>query len=110
MVQTVQPRQADGVPSQEKNERLPVLEGIRKYAGNHVLLIGRPGSGKSTALVRLLLKEVKALTDSDLYVRMAAASALGRLNSKAAVSGLLRALADPHLAVRRSAVDALGQQ
>lgn len=59
MAQTAQPKQADGVSSQEKNERLPVLEGVRKYAANHVLLIGRPGSGKSTALVRLLLEEVK---------------------------------------------------
>ncbi|MDJ0704654.1 MAG: HEAT repeat domain-containing protein, partial [Leptolyngbyaceae cyanobacterium MO_188.B28] len=41
---------------QEKTERLPVLEGIRKYAENHVLLLGRPGSGKSTALIRLLLE------------------------------------------------------
>lgn len=40
----------------EKTERLPVLKGIRKYADDHVLLIGRPGSGKSTALIRLLLE------------------------------------------------------
>jgi len=41
-----------------------VLEGIRKYAAEHVLLVGRPGSGKSTALVRLLLDEAqKALVD-----------------------------------------------
>ena len=43
-------------PRQEKTERLPVLEGIRKYADEHVLLVGRPGSGKSTALIRLLLE------------------------------------------------------
>ena len=41
---------------QEKIERLPVLEGICKYADDHVLLVGRPGSGKSTALIRLLLE------------------------------------------------------
>jgi predicted NACHT family NTPase len=40
----------------EKTERLPVLEGIRKYADAHMLLVGRPGSGKSTALIRLLLE------------------------------------------------------
>lgn len=40
--------------NRESTERLPVLEGIRKYANDHVLLIGRPGSGKSTALIRLL--------------------------------------------------------
>ncbi len=43
----------------EKIERLPVLEGIRKYADGHVLLVGRPGSGKSTALERLLLQEAE---------------------------------------------------
>ncbi|WP_107670845.1 NACHT domain-containing NTPase [Cyanothece sp. BG0011] len=41
----------------EKIERLGVLEGLRKYAANHVLLRGKPGSGKSTALVRLLLED-----------------------------------------------------
>ncbi|EAZ93720.1 hypothetical protein [Crocosphaera chwakensis] len=41
----------------EKIERFGVLEGLRKYATNHVLLRGKPGSGKSTALVRLLLEE-----------------------------------------------------
>ncbi|GCA80825.1 HEAT repeat domain-containing protein [Microcystis aeruginosa] len=43
----------------EKNERFTVLDGLRKYAANHVhvLLKGRPGSGKSTALERLLLEE-----------------------------------------------------
>ena len=43
----------------EKTERLTVLDGLRKYAGDHVLLVGRPGSGKSTALVRLLLEEAE---------------------------------------------------
>ncbi|NET80911.1 MAG: NACHT domain-containing protein [Moorea sp. SIO1F2] len=41
----------------EETERLPVLEGLRKYATDHVLLVGRPGSGKSTALVQLLADE-----------------------------------------------------
>ncbi|NJR39202.1 MAG: NTPase (NACHT family), partial [Leptolyngbyaceae cyanobacterium CSU_1_4] len=63
-VQTWQPKQTKGVPSPEKHERLPVLEGIRRYAANHVLLMGRPGSGKSTALVRLLLEEVKQASES----------------------------------------------
>jgi predicted NACHT family NTPase len=49
----------------EKVERLPVLAGVRKYAAPdqaspHVLLVGRPGSGKSTALARLLLEEAAA--------------------------------------------------
>ncbi|WP_375329448.1 HEAT repeat domain-containing protein [Microcystis sp. BLCC-F210] len=43
----------------EKTEIFTVLDGLRKYAANHVhvLLKGRPGSGKSTALARLLLEE-----------------------------------------------------
>ncbi|MGB3240591.1 MAG: hypothetical protein WBB29_20030 [Geitlerinemataceae cyanobacterium] len=49
----------------EKIERFPVLEGLRKYAFDEktrqLLLFGRPGSGKSTALARLLLEEA-ALT------------------------------------------------
>jgi predicted NACHT family NTPase len=44
---------------EEKVERFPVLEGIRKYAKNHVLLVGRPGSGKSTALARLVFDEAR---------------------------------------------------
>lgn len=44
---------------EEKIERLGVLEGLRKYASDHVLLVGRPGSGKSTALARLLVEEAE---------------------------------------------------
>ena len=50
----------------EKTERLPVLEGIRKYADDHVLLAGRPGSGKSTALIRLLLEEANSALSPQL--------------------------------------------
>ncbi|MBP5975596.1 HEAT repeat domain-containing protein [Brasilonema sp. CT11] len=60
MVQTVEQKQQDKgeTPDKtEKTERLPVEEGLRKYSENHVLLVGRPGSGKSTALARLLLEE-----------------------------------------------------
>ena len=53
MVETIKQEQ-EKTQQQEKTERLTVLEGLIKYAGNHVLLIGRPGSGKSTALLRLL--------------------------------------------------------
>ena len=66
MVQTVEPPKVeqerelgqDG-EKKEKIERLPVLEGIVKYAAEHVLLVVRPGAGKSTALARLLLQEAE---------------------------------------------------
>ncbi len=45
--------------SQEEIETLPVLEALQKYAIDHVLLVGQPGSGKSTALARLMLDLVK---------------------------------------------------
>jgi len=66
MVQTVSEDKEKGEGEKEKGEveekieRLPVLEGICKYAADHVLLVGRPGSGKSTALARLLLQEAES--------------------------------------------------
>jgi predicted NACHT family NTPase len=62
MAQTVERqelKQEGRQEEQQKIERFPVLEGIRKYAAGHVLLSGRPGSGKSTALIRLLLEEAQ---------------------------------------------------
>jgi HEAT repeats len=57
MVQTVKREERQ----QEKVERFTVLEGMRKYADQQVLLIGRPGSGKSTALARLMLELAQEL-------------------------------------------------
>ena len=63
MVQTIAPKSermdGDRLDSKEPIERFTVLDGLRKYAGKHVLLVGRPGSGKSTALARLLLEEAE---------------------------------------------------
>jgi hypothetical protein len=55
MVQTVKKEEREQ-RQEEKVERFSVLEGIRKYADQQVLLVGRPGSGKSTALARLMLE------------------------------------------------------
>ena len=49
----------EGREPKQQVERFPVLEGLRKYASNHVLLSGKPGSGKSTTLKRLLLEMVE---------------------------------------------------
>ncbi len=70
IVQTIQPLQSERpTQEQEKIERLDALEGLRKYATNHVLLKGRPGSGKSTVLECLLLEEAKkAKTDSQAKI------------------------------------------
>ncbi|OLT63545.1 hypothetical protein BJP37_28520 [Moorena bouillonii PNG] len=57
MVQTIKSEQPERNQNREETERLPILEGLRKYADDHVLLVGRPGSGKSTALVQLLADE-----------------------------------------------------
>ncbi|MFM2060486.1 MAG: hypothetical protein RLZZ507_156 [Cyanobacteriota bacterium] len=59
MAQIIEPRQRQNEIS-EKPERLSVLEELRKYAANEsVLLIGRPGAGKSTTLARLLVESAK---------------------------------------------------
>jgi HEAT repeat protein len=55
IVETVERDTQQRGKQEQKVERLSVLEGLQKYAPNHVLLVGRPGSGKSTALVRLLV-------------------------------------------------------
>lgn len=59
-VQTVVPRQDDPTPRQrETPKRYEVLAGLRAYAAQHVLLVGKPGSGKSTALQRLRWEEAQ---------------------------------------------------
>ncbi|MCU0552952.1 MAG: hypothetical protein MUC48_26780 [Leptolyngbya sp. Prado105] len=72
MVQTAEETksgESDREKEREQIERLPVLEGLQKYASKHVLLVGRPGSGKSTALEQLLLELVrKAQADEALPI------------------------------------------
>ncbi|MEQ9353871.1 HEAT repeat domain-containing protein [Coleofasciculus chthonoplastes] len=38
---------------------MPILTGLRQYSANHVLLVGQPGSGKSTALIQFLVEQAK---------------------------------------------------
>ncbi|UIE36679.1 HEAT repeat domain-containing protein [Leptodesmis sichuanensis] len=58
--------QSDPEASQQEDKlkQMEVLAGLRKYAANHVLLIGNPGSGKSTALRRLLWEEAERCTQA----------------------------------------------
>ncbi|BAZ68082.1 hypothetical protein NIES4106_28410 [Fischerella sp. NIES-4106] len=67
MVQTVQSAKEEPREGREKTERLGVLDGLRKYAPEHVLLVGRPGSGKSTALIRLLLEEAQTRLEINFH-------------------------------------------
>lgn len=63
--ETIKPEPEVGDPSQpkdeerEKIEQWDVLAGLRHYAADHVVLIGKPGSGKSTSLERLLWEEAE---------------------------------------------------
>jgi energy-coupling factor transporter ATP-binding protein EcfA2 len=48
------------IQGEKKVERFPVLEALQKYAPEQILLVGQPGSGKSTTLERLLWQQAKA--------------------------------------------------
>lgn len=54
----------------KQSERLPVLEMLRKYGlgekREHLLLAGKPGSGKSTTLQRLCVELAKIALEDDL--------------------------------------------
>ena len=66
IVQTIVPQKDDPRETGDRAEtveRFTVLEGLRKCAGEQVLLVGRPGSGKSTALTQLLLQEAQGQGD-----------------------------------------------
>jgi hypothetical protein len=44
---------------QVQTEQINILDGLRKYAREHVVLLGKPGSGKSTALQQMLWEEAQ---------------------------------------------------
>jgi HEAT repeat protein len=57
-VQTCASSKADSQEQQkERPEPFAVLKALRNYAPEHVLLVGKPGSGKSTSLRQLLWEE-----------------------------------------------------
>jgi len=68
MVRSVVKEEVLQQENSQKTERRPVLEGLRKSLteARHVLLIGRPGSGKSTALARLLLEEAQNYPENEI--------------------------------------------
>ncbi len=48
--------ESNGVLSQEQPKSFLLVQGLWEYVGKgHVLLLGRPGAGKSTALARFLV-------------------------------------------------------
>jgi HEAT repeat protein len=64
-VQTCASSKPDSQEQQkERREQFAVLEGVRKYAPEHVLLVGKPGSGKSTSLRRLLWEESRCCMEA----------------------------------------------
>lgn len=70
MAQKVPEKQRDGQPKKKVNP-VPVLEGIRDFcaAHKHIVLVGRPGSGKSTALNQLLIEEAtRSIENSSLLI------------------------------------------
>jgi len=82
IVQTAEERDKDEEEKEkERIERLGVLEGLRKYATQHVLLLGRPGSGKSTALARFLLEEAQRWREGNEVVGGAEEEEVERLLS-----------------------------
>ncbi|MGJ3248446.1 MAG: HEAT repeat domain-containing protein [Elainellaceae cyanobacterium] len=65
-VEMVKPKEEE---KKEENQREQVeqweaLAGLRQYAPDHVLLIGKPGSGKSTSLERLLWEDASHALNS----------------------------------------------
>jgi hypothetical protein len=81
--------------AKEKIERFPVLEGIRKCVKEHrqVLLVGRPGSGKSTTLARLLLEEAQ----NSVALGPPSPPILGGTRSQSPIQGVKQTQSPPEL-------------
>jgi len=50
---------ADAFNPENKELKMTVIEGLERFSKEHVLLIGKPGSGKTTALHRFLLRSAQ---------------------------------------------------
>ncbi|HRJ52619.1 MAG TPA: HEAT repeat domain-containing protein [Candidatus Thiothrix moscowensis] len=71
-----------------RRESVEVLTGLRANADKHVLLLGKPGSGKSTALKRLLREDAeKCLLNPDLKIPVLLE--LRRLSANTSIESLL---------------------
>ncbi|TBR58390.1 hypothetical protein B4U84_20945 [Westiellopsis prolifica IICB1] len=73
-VKELKPQQSRGTSSENPSNPtspLPVIEALHQYVADtkHVLLVGRPGAGKTKTLIRYLLKQAKkALTDESAKI------------------------------------------
>jgi len=104
---------APGEPEARKEpkvERSPALAGLRKYSQEgHVLLVGKPGSGKSTALQRLRWELAQAALEDETQP-IPVLVALRGLRSN---TGILEAIAfelqkgDPNLALESNDIQRL---
>lgn len=83
-----------------RRESVEVLTGLRANADKHVLLLGKPGSGKSTALKRLLREDAeKCLLNPELKIPVLLE--LRRLGANTSIESLLaKALSVPHYRVK----------
>ena len=95
MAKKVAEKKQDG--QEESVSPVPVLEGIQAFYAEHrhVLLVGRPGSGKSTALNQLLIAEAtRSLENSSLpipvLVQLKSDQPILELIRKALLRGRLR--------------------
>ena len=71
-----------------RRESVEVLTGLRANADKHVLLLGKPGSGKSTALKRLLREDAeKCLLNPELKIPVLLE--LRRLSANTSIESLL---------------------
>ncbi len=82
-----------------QKEIIGVLDGLREFASKHVLLLGKPGSGKSTTIKQLLGAEAKKCQD-DLEHPIPVLIELRRLDEKNSFDIAMNTLIAKSLGVR----------